>query len=588
MKLIPRGSGLLILCAGFWLLGCSRRQNPPADTLRIRWSHDPESLDPMALVNQFAIDATNLLHCSLLQMDYSRRMFAPTLAERLPTVQLVGDSLTVISYQLRTGATWDTGQPVQARDVDFTLKLMHCPGLPNEAARSQFGFIRALRYDADDPRRFALLCRGQAPAFALASGDFPILSEAALDPRGQLRSYSLAQLQDQPLNARPDSVLVALAHRYRAATTGRWPGHLPGCGPYRLVTWEKDQFLRLQRKPKWWGRQVRPAPFVLQARSAQLEFVIIPDDATASLALRNGDLDVYPQVPAREFDRLQHSASAQSQLRFYAATSYDVLTAGFNTRRPALADASTRRALSCLFDAAGLLQATQLGNGRRTVGLVSPADRANYNDSLALPPFSPAEAATLLRRAGWRLAPGGAGWQRPGALGPSGSPERLALDVRYRADVVTFETVALQFRAAAAQLGISVRLRPTESSALTASLQAGDFDVYVRTLKGNPFVYNFAPILHSRSVGQGNLTGYGTPASDQLIEAAARANSPARRARLLRRLQTRLRDDAPLVPLFFLPMRIAAARGLTDLYVTGLKPGFAVAAIGRVAAPPTR
>lgn len=586
MKRTSLALGLFILCAGFWPLGCSRHQAPPTDTLRIRWAHDPESLDPMMLANQLAIDATNLLHCSLLQMDYSRRIFAPTLAESLPTVQLIGDSLTVLGYQLRAAATWDSGQPVQARDVDFTLKLMHCPGLPNEAARSQFGFIRALRYDATHTRRFTLLCRGQAPGFALASGDFPILSEAALDPRGQLRRYSLAQLQDRPLNARPDPVLAALAGRYRAATAGRWPGCLPGCGPYQLVAWEKDQFLRLQRKPKWWGRQVRPMPFVLQARTARLEFVIIPEDATASLALRNGDLDVYPQVPAREFNRLQHSASAQNQLRFYTATSYDVLTAGFNTRRPALADAGTRQALSRLFDAAGLLQATQLGNGRRTVGLVSPADRANYNDSLGLLPFSPAEATALLRSAGWQRDPAGAaGWQRPGAHGVS---EHLTLDVRYRADVATFETVALQFRAGAAQLGIPVRLRPTESSALTASLQAGDFDVYVRTLKGNPFVFNFAPILHSRSVGEGNLTGYGSPASDQLIEAVARANGPARRARLLRRLQARLRADAPLVPLFFLPMRIAAARNLTDLYVTGLKPGFAAAAIGRVAPPPAR
>jgi peptide/nickel transport system substrate-binding protein len=160
--------------------------------------------------------------------------------------------------------------------------------------------------------------------------------------------------------------------------------------------------------------------------------------------------------------------------------------------------------------------------------------------------------------------------------------------VRYRADEALFETVALQFRAAAGQLGIPVRLRPTESSALTPSLQAGDFDLYVRTLKGNPFIFNFAPILHSSAVGEGNLTGYGTPASDRLIEAVAVAASPARKARLLRRLQARLQADLPVVPLFFLPMRIAAARHLTDLHVTGLKPGFAAAALGRRTQPPRR
>ncbi len=575
-----RALGLFLLCAGLWVPGCS----PPVATpepLRIRWSHDPETLDPMAPPSQLAVDAANLLHCSLLQNDYSRRAFAPALAQHLPTVQLLGDSLTLLGYQLRAAAAWDTGQPVRPQDVEFTLKLMYCPGLPNEGARSQFSFIRAVRYDAAQPYRFTLLCRGQAPEFAQSSGDFFILSEAALDPKGQLRPYSLAQLQDRPAAA-PDSVLAAVARRYLAATAGRWPGHLPGCGPYQLVTWEKDRFVRLRRKAGWWGGRVQPTPFVLQAQSRQLQFSIIPDEAAASLALQRGELDVYPQVPGREFARLQRLPSARAHLRFYTAASYDVVTAGFNTRRPALADAGTRQALSRLFDAAGLLQATQLGQGQRTVGLINPADRANYNDSLRLLPYSPAAAAALLQRAGWRRGGAAAGWERPG---PHGRPQALALTLRYRADEATFETVTLQFRAAAAQLGIPVQLRPTESAALTPSLQAGDFDVYVRTLRGNPFVFNFAPILHSRAVGEGNLTGYGTPASDRLIEAVTGATGPAHKARLLRRLQATLQADAPLVPLFFLPMRIAAARNLTDLHVTGLKPGYAAAAIRRVAAP---
>lgn len=585
MKHFSLALGLFLLCVGWWPSGCTPRSTSKTP-LRIRWAYDPESLDPMALPNQFAVDATNLVHCSLLQADYVQNMPAPTLVEALPVVRLVGDSLTLLDYRLRLAATWDNGQPVRTHDVDFTLKLMHCPGLPNETARSQFSFIRAVRYDVTNPRRFTLLCRGQAPEFALMSGDFPILPEEVLDPHRQLRRYSLAQLQDRPAGAAPDSVLAALAHRYRAATSGRRPGLLPGCGPYQLVAWEKDQFLRFRRKPTWWGNRVRPVPFVLQARPAALQFLIIPDEATASLALQRGDLDLYPQVPAREFARLRRSASAQANLRFYTAASYSVVTAGFNTRHRALADAGTRQALSRLFDAAGLLQATQLGEGRRTVGLVSPTDRANYHDSLPLLPYSPSEAATLLRRAGWQLGPPiNAGWHRSG---PRGTTEHLVLEVRYRADEASFETVALQFRAAAAGLGIPVRLRPTESAVLTSRLQAGDFDVYVRTLKGNPFVFNFAPILHSQSIGEGNLTGYGTPASDRLIEAVAAAESPARKTRLLRKLQARLQADAPLVPLFFLPMRIAAARHLTDLHVTGLKPGFAVAAIRRAPTPPTR
>ena len=565
---------ILLPVTFLWLLsGCASRRNEPT-TIRIRWAHDPETLDPLQLASQPAFDAANLLHVGLLQADFSTQRMAPALAAALPETQLLGDSLTHFRYRLRPAATWDDGQPVLARDVAFTLKLVFCPGLPNEAARVQYGFIRALLPDPADPRRFTLECRGQSLEYLPASGDFPILSEAALDPGGTLRRFSLAELQRRPAAAPPDSALEAVARRYRRTATSR----LAGCGPYELVTWEKDRLLAFRRKPRWWADQLRPVPFVLRARPARLEFAIIPNTTTARLALQRGDLDVFPQVPAREFARLRSSSAARSALAFYEAPSNDVVMAGFNTRQPALADALTRRALGRCFDAAGLLQATQLGRGRRTVGFVSPADRLNYNDSLPLLPFDPAGAAALLRQAGWRR--GAAGWFR---TAPGGGRQALRLRLRYRADDALYATVALQFQAATAGLGIGVLLLPTESGTFSAALRNGDFDVYLRTLKGNPFMFNFMPMLHSQAVGAGNFTGFGTPASDRLLEAVVAAGTPARKARLLRRFQALMQHEAPVVPLFFLANRIAADRRLGGFYTTSLKPGYAIAALERAA-----
>ena len=567
-------SALLFLLQGCYIPGSQ------IISIRVRWPHDPEAIAPFQLPNQLAVDAANLLHSSLLQSDFSAGKIAPALAGALPTAQLVGDSLTWLSYQIRQEASWDDGRPVLATDVAFTLKLMFCPGVPNETSRLQYGFIQALIPDRTDPRRFVLECRGQASEYEQASGDFFILPEAALDPQGLLRRFSLAELQTRPVSARPDSALAAVARRYRAFA----PGKLPGCGPYQLAAWEKDRYLTFRRKPTWWGNRLRPTPFVLQARSPQLDFVIIPEAATASLALQRGDLDIFPQVPAREFARLRSSPAAQATLAFHAVPSYDVVTAGFNTRRPALTDALTRQALSRCFDAAALLRATQLGAGLQTAGIISPTDRANYNDSLTPVPFDLRAAAALLRRAGWQRENTGTagGWTR---ARPTGVPQALGIRLRYRANETMFATVALQFQGAAAALGIPVTLLPTESGAFTAALHAGDFDMYVRTLRGNPFMFNFMPLLHSRGLGQGNTTGFSTAPSDRLIEAITAAKTPMQRSRLLRQFQALMQAEAPMVPLFFLPNRIAASRQLTGLHATGLKPGFAAAAVERVATP---
>lgn len=544
----------------------SRQTGTP---IRIRWARDPEALDPLALPNQHAYDAINLLHLGLLQTDFQTGRNAPALAETLPKLQLVGDSLTRLDYHLRPAATWDNGYPVLATDVDFTLKLMLCPGLPNEVAQPQFSFIRQLRADSSDPRHFVLVCRGQAPEYAWESGEFAILPEYALDPTHSLRSLSLAALRHQPLTAAASFIVQGLAKRYQQADPGHHPERLPGCGAYQLEKWESNSYLLFQRKAKWWADKLHPAPLVLQALPQRLQFTIIPADAAATLALQRQEIDLYAHVPAREFQRLQASPAAQRALSFHSSPSYDLVYAGFNTQQPALHDSLTRQALSCLFDPAGLLAGTQLGQGSRTAGLLPPYSPF-YNDSLPLPAYAPAKATALLHQAGWQQV--GSTWQRRGM-------QRLALLVRYRTDEATFQTVALQFRAAAAKLGIPVELRPTEPSALTTALTQGDFDIFVRILKGSSLGSDFAPILHSQAIGQGNFTGFRSATVDNLLTAISTARFTGRKRQLLRRFQAVLRQEVPIAPLFFLSYRLAANRHLSHLLPSSLKPGYAAETI---------
>ena len=570
---------LLWLILASLLAGSCSPNGSSHEAIRIRWVHDPETIDPMMLANQPAIDANNLLHLSLLQAEVKQSRYVPALAAALPEVQLIGDSLMHITYELRPLAAWDDGRPVLGNDVAFTIKLMFCPGLPNEVPRSQYHFIKAVVLDAANPRRFTIVCRGQAPEYVKATGDFFILPAAALDPAGRLHRFTLAELQHRAPAAPADTALQALARHYQQGYAGHSPGHLPGCGPYQLVTWEKDRFLKFRRKARWWANQLHPAPLMLQARPKQLEYVIIPDVATATLALRRGDLDVFPQMPAREFERLRTAPASRAALNFYTTSSYDVMTAGFNTSRPTLADAVTRRALSRCFDADRLLKATQLGAGQRTAGLISPSDTVNYNAALPLISFDPAGAAALLRQAGWqRAATPTAGWFRPGA---GSTRQQLRLRVRYRAGDPLCATIALQFQAATAPLDILVSLLPTESGAFSEALRANDFDMYVRALKGNPFMFNFTPLLHSQGIGAGNSTRFSTPASDHLIEAIAAASSTAVRQRYLRQFQALMQQEMPMVPLFFLSSRTAADKHLRGLNVSSLKPGYLATTIER-------
>jgi ABC-type transport system substrate-binding protein len=568
-------SGRILPCLILLLASsCSSRRNQSA-AIRIRLVHDPETLTPLALQNQAAMEACNLMYLSLLQANSQPLALMPSLAGQLPTLARRGDSLTTFRYTIRPAATWDDGRPVLAADVACTLKLINCPGLPNETARGNFGRIQQIETDPANPKAFTLVCQGQSPNLLLNTGDFFILSEAFLDPQHRLRRYSLPDLQRWPASRAPDSALQAVARHYLTVDLANHPERSPGCGPYRLARWEKDRLLSFRRKPHWWGERVAGLPLGLQARAAQLDFVVLPDANAALLALRRGDLDVFPQFPAAEYQHLRTKPTADIQL--YTCDSHDLVLAGFNTKSPALADARTRQALSRLFDTAGLLRGTQHGGGQRTASIVAPFDHPIYNDSLRPVPYDPPGARTLLKQAGWQ--PTAAGWQRPGP----GGQQKLRLVVRYRAGDDLFTTVALQFRAAATALGIGIELRPTESALFGKALADGDFDVFMRMLRGNPFVTNFNMLLHSGSPSETNATRFSNPACDQLIDAIGNTNVAVEQVRQVRQLQTLLQQEAPLVPLFFLPNRVAARRDCQGLHVSSLKPGFVAPTIVRAA-----
>ncbi|UOQ72333.1 ABC transporter substrate-binding protein [Hymenobacter cellulosilyticus] len=565
--------GFLVVVSGAFS-ACSTHREDSAPAVRIRWERDPENLDPLVLPNENSLEAANMLYSSLLFVDPSRQQFTPCLAEALPTVERT-DSLTLLTYRIRPEAVWDNGQPVLARDVAFTLKVMNCPGLPIESNQAQWGFIRDIRLDPADPRRFTLVCAGHSPEYAWSSGDYVILPEYPLDPQGQLRPISLAALRADTTADRRNPVVGAFVQRYKQAQLDHHPERLPGSGAYTLAQWEPGRFLTFKRKAHWWADTLHSPLLPLQAHPQQLDYQIIPDEATALLALRRGDIDVFPMMPAREFQRLRQEVDSKSKLQFFTADSYKMITACFNTRQPLLQDRFTRQALSSLFDVPALIQATQLGMAYPSVGLINPNSKEFYNDSLPLPTFSPQEATSLLQKAGWQRQ-GSGGWIRQDT---NGTPQRLALTLSYRAGDPAFETIALQLRAAAAKLGIPIQPQPLEASLFFDKLRAGSVDLYLFTITGNPFVYNFAPILHSKSIGSGNYTGFGNAASDQLIEAIAAEENEARQAVLLRRFQRLIHEEKPLTVLFFLRSRLAASQRVTNVQVTGLRPGYTATAI---------
>lgn len=561
---------VLIFTLFFSFCGEPRKQS---SVVSVRATQDPENLNPVNYANATALEIVNLLYQSLLAPDSETTQIHPLLAEQLPQVQQK-DSASVFSFKLRKEARWSNNQPITAADVAFSLKLFRCPLIDNQRLAGRYHFIKDIKTDKENPAAFKLICEKYTSEMDLMTGDYAILPEYLIDPKGLLKEFSLADLTQHYDSLKNNPKIKAFATWFSSERFNRDKAYLQGSGGYELEDWKTGEYVRLKKKQNWWGANLPKDSTIITANPQNITFRIIPDNATALLALKNQQIDVFAGMPVNAFQQLAADKTFKGNFNLYAPASYDITYMGFNGRLAKFADARTRQAIACLLDVDQYVKAIQNGFATRTVGLISPTDKQFYNEAIKPFPFDPAKAQALLREAGWIEKD--KGWEKK----INGQWVPLSINLNYKAGNSEFENIALVFQDAAAKINIPVMIQPMEGLLLTNNLANHNFELFIRYLAGNPFVTNYYEILHTASAAPGgaNYTGFGTPESDRLIEQINKTADLNLKAKYLKRFQAIIQEQSNIIPLYFSKERIAVSNRFTNLKISGLKPGYDVSA----------
>ncbi|MGV3541219.1 MAG: ABC transporter substrate-binding protein [Rufibacter sp.] len=565
-KVLHWSVGLLLLIG----TACSSSPTSPPP-IRIRLPQDPESLHPLSYGNAHALQMLNLLYQSLLTVDLKDRSIQPLLAKNLPTFRKE-DSLTHFTFQLHESAKWDNGTPVSVSDVSFSLKVLQSPALNNERLRAQYDFIKDILPDPHDQQKFTIVCRGFTPEMRLMVGDFFVLPQHKLDPDGLLANLPLSFIREKFDSLASTPTFTRFAANFDNAALARDISVVGGSGPYRLVKWQTGQHLLFEKKADWWGNSTtNPSP-VLVANPAQILFQIIPDNAAATLALKARQLDLMDNIPLIAFQEMQQDPDLKKYFRFYHPPVFDLVFMGMNGAHQNFKDKRTRQALSHLLDVPEIVRTLQGGYATATVGLVHPQEKKFYHHQLAPAAFDTTKAIELLKQAGWQKK--GTRWQQT----LNNRQLVLEIEILLRAGNSDFENMALLFKQNAQKIGIPVTITPAESSQISERLQTGNFQMYIRTLSGTPFSYNFVPFLHTSSAGEGgaNVTHFGTAETDALLERIAREENTTAKGNLLRQLQQKMQEESNLIFLYFQQNKIAISTRIDSVIISSLKPGYDV------------
>ncbi|NUM88625.1 MAG: peptide ABC transporter substrate-binding protein [Bdellovibrionales bacterium] len=294
------------------------------------------------------------------------------------------------------------------------------------------------------------------------------------------------------------------------------PDHLVTLGPYRLERLVPRERIELVRNPEYWGEE--PAIRRVVAR-------MVSEPSTALALYESGELDILPrELPP------QRAAVLAGKPAFRSGPRLSTFFLMLNTRRAPFHRVEARRAFAAAVDRAAM--------ARHFYGAVSPATSLVPPGLAGYRKFTPAGVVALLRG--------------------------QALDLRFSGSD-TWNVAYQQLQKTLAEgAGAGVRLQRLEwreFNEILASRRHPGHLLHFGWGADFPDAQSFLGIFVSGS--KTNLTGWSSPAFDDLVSRYGRETSEERRERLAVEAQEILVErEAVVVPLFHSSHQTLVREGL--------------------------
>lgn len=463
---------------------------------------EPSSLDPIYSNDFPPLEVLANVCESLLRITPDMKI-EPSLAESWTTP----DPLTWV-YRLRPGVTFQSGAPLTAADVAYSLNRNLDPKLGSFNA-AVYANVASITATGTDQVTIKLKRPDQ------------MLNEALATNAGRIVNKAVTQAQGKKFGT---------------------PGSTIDCtGPYRLVSWQAGASITLEKYDGYWDTS-------LPRKVDKIDFSFVRDPAARINALLSGQVQGSWDVPSSGYARL--ASSGKGTLAF-GKTSGSYVAMVSSLTGP-LADQRIRRALAMSIDRTGLIRAAVQGAADPLYTPASPGtwgyDRAAFQkayDAIAAHPGSIADAKKLVAEAGAPTTPIKIAVTNSQPEMPIVGDElqRAAEAIGLKAQIVTLPADGYNalYSDAGARKGID----------MIFSLWQTDFPDPTQ-------LYQFL-----QSDNFYNLAGWKNPTFDALVDKAVGSEDPSVRAQAIIDAQKISVDDPTWLPIYSPYNAVFLGSGLT-------------------------
>ena len=418
---------------------------------------------------------------------------APLLAS---AVDISPDGLRY-TFTLRDGVRFQNGEVLTADDVLWTWQRYLDP-------KTQWRCLA--EFDG----------RGAAKVVEVLAPD-PKTVEFRLD---QANGLFLAAM------ARTDCAGSGILHPDSLAADGSWRAPI-GTGPFTLGTWQKGQYVELERFDGYTPRaeaEVDGYTGNKQAFVDKVRFEVIPDSASAKAALLSGGVDVLPDVTAMDAAQLKQVKNLQVQVSPIMTISGLL----FQTRDPLLKDVRIRRAVALSLDYAQMVAALSDGLSQVNNSVIPTA--SPYYDATAHKGYAYDldQARRLLKEAGY-----------------TGETIRMLVNKRYP----QMFDMGLLSQAMAQAAGLNIEMETLEWGTQLERYQSGSYQMMSFSYSGRfDAAQSYESVIGDKQKEPRKV--WDSPQALALLREAQREVDPARRRPLFDQLHTLMLEEVPMVVIY--------------------------------------
>ena len=327
----------------------------------------------------------------------------------------------------------------------------------------------------------------------------------------------LANLSVFPASITPKAVVTKLGDKAFAQKP-------VGSGPFVVDEWVRGQYLKMSRNQHHW-RAGKP---YLDG----VEFDYVTNDNTRILKLQSGEVDVAESIPFSQVDSLDKGAT---RVEVAPLASIDAIWLN-NTHKP-FDDKLVRQALNYATDKDAINRVVYFGHAE-VADAIFPffaySDRSVKNY-----PYDVKMAKELLAK--------------------SSAPKGFDVTILIPSEDQTKAQMMAVVKQLWAQIGVNVTIQTMETNALFTKYMNGDYEASdpLPSITSDVLVPDELALawLDPNGVQKGFWSFYKSNRAWALTLAANSTTNEAKRRQVFHRLQRLTLDDAPWVPLFFVPAR---------------------------------